>query len=46
MPEPEIPPEALEPSGRSEESQPKTAPQPDAGRTDGAAEIPPKAPDA
>lgn len=45
MPDPEIPPEALEPSGRSEDSQPKTAPQPDADRTDGAVEPPPKTPD-
>lgn len=41
-PDIDIPPEALEPSGRSEDSQPKTAPNP--ARRDpqaGSTEIPP-----
>ena len=45
--EPVIPPEALEPSGRSEDSLPKTAPNPAASnleddRQDGSTEIPPE----
>ena len=46
MPEPEIPPEAEAPSGRSEGSLPKTAPNPatrdpHADPQDGSTEIPP-----
>ena len=45
-----VPPEALAPSGRSEESLPKTAPSPasrdpEADPQDGSTEIPPAAPD-
>ena len=45
--EPDIPPEALDPSGRSEDSLPKTAPNPASAnpeddREDGSTEIPPE----
>ena len=48
--EPDVPPEALEPSGRSEESLPKTAPtpgtdDPETDPQDGSTEIPPVTPD-
>ena len=47
---PPVPPEALAPSGRSEESLPKTAPtpgarDPDRDPQDGSTEIPPVTPD-
>lgn len=49
-PEIDVPPEALEPSGRSEESLPKTAPDPgsrdsQADPQDGSTELPPVTPD-
>ena len=51
MPDPVIPPEALEPSGRSEDSLPTTAPNParrdpEDDPQDGSTEIPPVSPDA